>query len=416
VSGSQVGRPGSRRRFTGTSGRRALDALGACVVTGVLLAACTSSVTAPSTSDGAPDLSTPLTSASTSALSGWATLPMGHLDDPLNTFWQLFHLSPGSSKWQLDTPPGVASNGGLAASVAPSGTVLAGFGASQLLLFSPLATSTDQGRSWSGSVLSWALDTVPDSLAVADSGRQLALLRSGQHVAPLAGTSGGVVSGSGDPAVWSGVVSNHALSATAAGAACRVQAITAVAFLPGGSGAVVGARCDATGRAGIFEQDRGGWVSVGPVLSGASGTEVVRLSDTAAGLSVLVREGSESAARLVALWGSGAPGARWTESEGLPLGGATLRSTATTVTGGFLILGSGGSTDRLIAAAAEPTTTAWQHLVPPPVGTTSVVATPSGTFDAFLPHHSTLVVEALTGQSWRRTQSIDVPIEYGSSS
>jgi len=49
------------------------------------------------------------------------------------------------------------------------------------------------------------------------------------------------------------------------------------------------------------------------------------------------------------------------------------------------------------------------------VGTTSVVATPSGTFDAFLPHHSTLVVEALTGQSWRRTQSIDVPIEYGSS-
>ena len=53
---------------------------------------------------------------------------MGHLDDPLNTFWQLFHLSAASGTWRMGTPLGVASNGGLATSVSPSGTVLAGFG------------------------------------------------------------------------------------------------------------------------------------------------------------------------------------------------------------------------------------------------------------------------------------------------
>ena len=386
-----------------------------CTFSAAVLAACTNTVTVPVAPSGGGQASIPLTSGTATATSGWATLAMGHLDDPLNTFWQLFHLSAASGTWRMGTPLGVASNGGLATSVSPSGTVLAGFGASQDLRFSPLAVTSDQGLKWTGQVLGWALAAVPDSLAVSDSGQELALLGSGQHVAPLAGSSGGVVSGSGDLAVWSGVVSTHALAATAAGRACSVRAITAVAFVPGGSGVAVGARCDATGRVGIFEQDGGGWVSVGPVVSGASGTEVVRLSDTAAGLSVLLREGSGSGTRLVALWGSGAPGARWTESAGLPLGGATLRSTATTVTGGFVILGSGGSADRLVAAAAGPTATAWQHLVPPPVGTTSVVATPSGTFDAFLPHHSTLVVEALTGQSWRRTQSIDVPIEYGSS-
>ena len=94
---------------------------------------------------------------------------MGHLDDPLNTFWQLLALVKGSDRWVLATPAGVASNGGLAVSVA-GGSLLAGFGPSQDLHFSPLAESTDGGRSWSPGLLPGQLAPVPNSLSVSTSG------------------------------------------------------------------------------------------------------------------------------------------------------------------------------------------------------------------------------------------------------
>ena len=411
-------RPGSRRRRV-RPGPRSRGAAAACVSLAVAAAACTATVTAPPAPAAGSVASVPLTAASTGTGAGWATLAMGRLADPLNTFWQLFYRSPHASTWQLDTPPGVASNGGLATSVSGSGTVLAGFGASLDLRFSPLAISSDQGLSWTGGVLSWALARVPDSLAVSDTGQELALVAGGQQVGPLGGTSGGVVSGSGGQAAWTGVVSTAALAADPAASACRVRAITAVAYRPGGTGAVVGALCARSGRVGIFEQDGGGgWVSVGPVLAGAAGTQVVRLEDTAAGLSALVRTGSGNAARLAALWGSGAPGSAWTASGALTLGGAALRSTATTPTGGFVILTAGshaGAGGRRSAAVADPASRAWQTLPAPPGDAASVVATPSGGFDALAPDGSTLVVDSLAGGSWRRTQSIDVPIQYGSS-
>ena len=101
---------------------------------------------------------------------------MGRLDDPLNTFWQLLALTGGS--WELATPPGVASNGGLMVAAQPQ-SVLAGFGPSQDLRFSPLAHSTDQGSSWDPGVLPAGLARVPDAL-VEGADDSLALLRSGR--------------------------------------------------------------------------------------------------------------------------------------------------------------------------------------------------------------------------------------------
>ena len=412
-----TGRPARRRRRRPTQWvRRTLGLVGAGTLAAAVLAACTSSATVPAAPDAGPAVSIPLTSGSASGGAGWATLAMGHLDQPLNTFWELFRLSPDSSTWQLETPRGVASNGGLVTSVSASGAVLGGFVASQFLRFSPLALSADGGRTWQTSVLQWALASVPDSLALSGPGGALALLRSGQAVPLLGGTSGGVVRASAGLSTWSALVSTGALAAESAAAPCHLRAITAVAYRPGSSRPVVGARCAGTDRVGIFGQQGGGWVSLGPVVAGSSGTEVVRLDDTAAGLSVLVRAGSGTSARVVALWGSGAPGTAWATSPALPLAGTTLRSTATTPTGGYVILGSARTgSGRRSAATIEPTSRSWRRLDPPPAGTASVVSTPSGGFDTLDPDQSTLLVDSLTARGWVRTQSLAVPVPYGSS-
>ena len=53
------------------------------------------------------------TSVQTSA-GTWATVPMGHLDQPLNTFWQLFFRARGTSSWSNATSTlALATNGGL---------------------------------------------------------------------------------------------------------------------------------------------------------------------------------------------------------------------------------------------------------------------------------------------------------------
>ena len=67
------------------------------------------------------------------------------------------------------------------------------------------------------------------------------------------------------------------------------------------------------------------------------------------------------------------------------------------------------------AAAVEPHPGTWSVLVAPPRGTASVVATPSGGFDAAETHQSALSVDALTAQGWKHVQTLHVQIPYGSS-
>src|ERR1035441_8003585 len=49
---------------------------------------------------------TPLAASLGSSGGTWVAVAMGHLDDPLNTFWQLFFNGGPSSQWALATPPG----------------------------------------------------------------------------------------------------------------------------------------------------------------------------------------------------------------------------------------------------------------------------------------------------------------------
>lgn len=83
-----------------------------------------------------------------SAGAGRAIVEMGGSAAQENNFWELFVRPAGTAPWRLATPAGVADNGGL--EVAGTGaSLVTGFRPSQDLTFSPLATTSDDGASWS---------------------------------------------------------------------------------------------------------------------------------------------------------------------------------------------------------------------------------------------------------------------------
>jgi hypothetical protein len=351
--------------------------------------------------------SIPLASSAVVSTTTWATLAMGHLDDPLNTFWQLLALSGGPS-WQLATPPGTATNGGLVAT-AGTASVLAGIEPSVDLTFSPLASSTDQGSTWSEGLLPAGLAPVPDALAQGDGGESIALLRTG---------GGAVVSTAGDLSAWKPVATARSLRGDPALAGCHLGPLTAVDLDASGATAV-GAACARGGQVGVFVASGTGWMSVGPGIPGVSGgpTEVIRLVQTASGTSALVSAGSGRATRLFALW-SGNGLRSWTVSAGLAIGGGRLASTGVTGAGGFVIavaVAVAGPRGTRVASVVSPSTGSWERLAPLPPATESVTATPEGGFDALAPNQSTLVVYGLGIAGWGRVQTLRVDIQYGSS-
>jgi hypothetical protein len=368
-----------------------------------VLAGCTSSTQGASTATSDPVGPTiPLTSSSVTGTTTWATLAMGHLDDPLNTFWQLLRLN--GSRWRLATPPGVASNGGLVVAATPA-SVLAAFGPSQDLTFSPLASTADQGSSWQAGVLPAGASLVPDALAQGDD----------ESVALLSAAGGRVVSSTTtDLSTWAPVTTAGALRRQKGEAACHLTVLTAVTVDAGGT-TLVGAACARGGHAGLFASSSGAWTSTGPAVPGDAGgpTEVVRLDQTAAGTAALVSAGSGSADRLYGMWSAKGLGP-WTVSVGLPLDGASLRSTGVTAAGGFVVSTRRGN-GPTSASVLGPSRSHWKSLPPLPSGTTSVTAGPAGSYDALVPVDSTLHVYGLGSTGWARVQTLGVDIPYGSS-
>ncbi len=365
-----------------------------------VLAGCSSSPGETSSAPNGPTI--PLTSSSVTGTAAWATLAMGHLDDPLNTFWQLLRLD--GSTWKLATPPGVASNGGLVATAAPT-SVVAAFGPSQYLKFSPLARTSDQSSSWQAGVLPAGVSSVPDALA-----------QSGDKLVALLATAGGSVVSANAAALstWTPVTTASAIRETSGNTACHVRSLTAVTLEADGS-TLVGASCAQGDRAGVFALSSGAWMPVGPAIPGEAGasTDVIRLDQTASGTAALVSAGSGSTIRLYGMWSAGGLGP-WTISGGLSLGGASLRSTAVSAAGGFVVTTRSGGTPPS-AWALDPSGSHWKSLPSLPAGTTSVTAVPAGSYDALVPTGSTLSVFGLGGTRWVRIQRLQVDIPYGSS-
>jgi hypothetical protein len=398
-------------------GRALAIALGCAVVIVALVVVVTRAGERHATSvdaAGTEPVTLPLASSTTTGSAATVLLPMGHLDDPTNAFWELFVRAAGSSRWRLRTPPGVADNGGLVLAVPPSGGWTAGFLTSQDLTFSPISRSTDQGLHWQAGQLPAGLVHAPDSLA-SGGGSQLALV--GEHAQT-------VLSSDGNLSAWSTLATRGSVGRSLPG--CDLTGITAVAVGPAGR-PLLGLACGSAGSAlTVVEGSTGAsgtggrWTPVGPDLESIGpgvSTTVLRLEQTASGTAMLVKEQDTRSTSLVAFWGQGTAIA-WQHSPRLVVpAGWTVEATG--IGGGAgqaetVLLGSG--TRRIVDVIAGPGST-WEELPAAPAST-AVVATVGAETDAMVASGSLLTVWAWSaGQgSWHRTAVTTVAIPYGSSS
>ncbi len=349
---------------------------------------------------GAPFLATSMVTAGGT----WAVAVMGGSVASHNNFWQVFARPAGSSNWKLVTPAGTPDNGGLVLADAGQ-SLITGLRPSQYLTYTPLTITADDGHAWSSAgPLDAALADVPDALAAAPrTGRLLALLADGTAELAAPGYTS-----------WKALATRRALAATPAGRTCGLQALTAVAYTPGGIPLLAGT-CSAPETAGIFGFANGAWQATGPPIPPALDREhitVLRLTQTASQIVALLVAGTGHAASLLAAW-SADNGRQWALSPALPLGGQAIASTSFGTGGSAAVLTTSGRADVIDGAGSH-----WHPLPALPVGSATLAPGTSGQADALAVHGSTLTIWHLPagGAAWTSTQVITVPIQYGSSS
>jgi hypothetical protein len=337
---------------------------------------------------------------------------MGELDDPANTFWQLFFRPAAGLRWSLVTPPGVADNGGLVVGDASGKALTVGFEPSALLEFSPAAQTTNGGATWTPGLVPDGLSAFPDAIAGAPGGDLLALVRAG---------GGEVLSSTGDPSAWTEILGRDSLSSSTAGRTCRVTAMTSVGVDPSGLD-LVGAACSRAGVVGVFAGHSGSWALIAPRLTSAlatGATEVLRISTDAASKTIIavVAIATTTGTAIVALWGAN-DGTAWQESQSFSLAhDEQIVSTGITSGGEVALLtkDGGGALHLATVAAASH---GWESLAQPPSGTAAVVLGADDSVDALAvdgPKFTDWRLQPATG-TWGNVQTITVPIEYGSSS
>lgn len=393
------------------SGLRAA-AIALLAISGVSLSACSSSRTSGAAALVAPRITTPLSTSVESTAGTWATIAMGRLDQPLNTFWQLFFRPADGSSWsdQVEATA-VATNGGLVLAPGRDGIVV-GVEPTNDLTFSPIIESSDAGSTWSNGLLTEGLADRPQSLAYGGGGQALALVRGrGDDPTRLLESAGGLSS-------WRTLVSQPSLAAAPGARPCAIGELTAVSFIAGSP--VVGASCARTGVVGILAQRAGAWELIGPPLPSSlrSGrVEVLAMMHSTDLLTALVGVSIGTDTDLVAAWSANG-GQAWVTSQALAIGaGSQLASVGAAGGDGLytLLNHAGGSTKLdVVDGPGSP----WVALVSPPRGTATVAFAPGVAPEALVVDGATLNVWTLDQEStaWIEGQRVKVPIQYGSSS
>jgi hypothetical protein len=359
----------------------------------------------------APAASSPAAGASTTSLAyseatsqaTWAVLPMGAAAGP-NEFWQLFLLGAGQSRWTLDTPPDIATNGAIELAGLAGSALVAGVRPSLYLAYSPISMTSDGGREWTAAPPAAGLAGVADALAARPGGSELLSLSTAGQVSTATATA----------ATWSPVLSLRSLAASAAGRTCGLTRLTAVAYSPAGAPLLAG-DCSRPGVAGIFTGtgQADSWHPAGVILPAAlagARIQVLSLTTSLGQTTALLQAGTGRAAEIVAARLSSA--GKWTASAALAIGVGGIRTTAS---------GAGGSEAAILAdgRAAILTGPSWQLTPPVPAGNAVTIALPDGgPADALAASGATLTVYQLSelGQKWVDAQTVKVPIQYGSSS
>jgi hypothetical protein len=374
----------------------------AALAVALLAAGCGSVSSRTAAGNSAAPVPLSLTTAVTGPGATWAAVPMGAASGA-NLFWQLFMLPAGGSRWSLQTPPDIATNGALILAGQDGQGLITGERPSLDLTFSAITTTRDGGRDWATLPPTSGLANVPDALAAAPDGHLITLGEN--HEVSVAGSAG---------AGWTTLTTGHALAATPAGRGCALTGLTAAAYTPGGSPLVAGT-CGHPGTTGVFAYTGGTWHPAGPTLPASLAgqhVQVLRLSRTGSSDVALLAVGTGTPASLLAAWTSDG-GQHWSLSPGFKLGGSHPVS---------VTFGSGGATAVVLNGNRGETLTgpgaSWRALPALPAGRTVTLALPAaGTTDALAASGSTLTAWQLTGGSakWARTQVIKVPIQYGSS-
>jgi hypothetical protein len=377
--------------------------LASLLVAGMVMSAGCGSASRQPAAAAAPAQPPSLATSLVTATGTWAVAVMGGPAAEHNNFWQLFVRPAATGKWRLATPPGVASNGGLVVASPGAGSVVAGFRPSQDLSFSPLATTHDNGTAWTPGLLDAGLADVPDALAAAPGGGRLLALLAGGEV-KLSGPGG---------TGWTMLATRRALAASPAGGRCGLGSLTAAAFSPSGAPLLAGS-CARPGTAGIFAYAGGTWHPAGPALPAPYAHQqvtVLRLTTTADTTVALLAAGSGATARLLAAWSTGG-GAHWVLSQPLALHGARF-SSASSGPGGTVAVVLAGNHAQAIAGSAG----SWLQLPALPAGTATLAPAGAGGWDALAVHGTKLAVWHLppSGAAWATTQTISVPIAFGSS-
>jgi hypothetical protein len=380
--------------------RRRLIGAVALAASAVLAAGC-GSTSGSQAGSSAPTAGIALaTSEGGTGLPGWAVVEMGGSSASNNNFWELFVRPAGSAEWKLATPLGVASNGGLAITSTGEGLV-AGFQPSQDLTFSPLATAASSAADWSqaGAPVSPGLASVPDALAAGPAGQVLALTRTGE-----------VLLGAQDGSTWTRLTTLRSIASSAAGRACRLTALTAVAFTPAGT-PLAGGACARSGTSGIFLLGQGSPAAVVLPLPAGQVT-VLGLAREAAGRTMaLLRLGTGRAATIVAAWlttsGDGTVSAPVASGDGAPRS-VTMWSNGS----GGLVL-AGGRAETVAGPGAS-----WHVLPQLPAHAATLAVGASGQIQAVTATGGSFAVWQVTssGGAWTEVQHVSVTVPYGSSS
>ncbi len=372
----------------------ALGLAGPVLAGAVLVAACGTQPAAVST-PGPPPAAVPLSTSLVTGQGTWAVAVMGGAAAGDDGFWQLFARPAGASRWSLVTPPGVADNGGLVAAGGGSALVV-GVRPSQKLVFSPLAASTDAGRTWTPGLLDASLADTPGAIALSPSGRLLAVLRDGTIEA--APTAGAAAAGH-----WTVLTTFPALAASAAGRSCGLEGVTAISFGANESPIAAGS-CARPGAAGVLTDVGGTWRSAAPRLPGPAGRSPVRVlglaADAGGNVALLAAGGS-----VLAAWRDGA---RWTVSA--PVAAGRVRALGFGGGGSAWLLLGGGRAESIAGAGSS-----WQMLPPAPAGTQVLAPADGGGYEALAVDRARLTVWRLERGSWVQVQQMTVPIQYGSS-
>jgi hypothetical protein len=377
------------------SARARSSAAGTLIAVACLLAAGCGSKPAPSASLPTPPASPPLTTSyAADGGASWTVLQMGGSAAQEENFWQVFVRPTATGAWRLVTPLGVADNGGLVVASSGAGSLVTAFRPSQLLTYTPLAASTDNGAKWSSAgPLNAGLASAADALAAGPSGQLIALTSAGTkaELGQRLGTT------------WTRLATTSSLNATSAGKACQVTRLTAAAF--SGGTPLLAASCGRPGVAGIFADTGGTWHAAGPPLPGDT-IDVIGLAPSGTGLVALLRAASGTSVSIIAAWYGGGS---WSLSSPLRIGAGKLASTA---------IGTGGSVGVTWngtkgATLAGPGAT-WRAL--PTLPKSAATLALGAQVEVIAASGQTFRDYQLASGGWSLAQTVHVQIPYGSSS